>query len=100
MPHLIEVAFTGNRKEFFLWDAAEPPAKKAGVVVEADRGEDLGLVHATGDLAEKRSAGCAHGCGSSAPTRRALRLATPTELRQAETLRSLCLLYTSPSPRD
>lgn len=89
MSHLIEVAFTGNRKEFFLWDAAEPPAKKAGVVVEADRGEDIGLVHATGELAEKRSAGCAHGCGPAAPTRRALRLATVIEMRQAENLRKL-----------
>jgi cell fate regulator YaaT (PSP1 superfamily) len=89
MAHLIEVAFTGNRKEFFLWDAAEPPVKSAGVVVEADRGEDLGRVHATGELAEKRSAGCTHGCGSAAPTRRALRLATSAELRQAENLRKL-----------
>ena len=57
MPHLIEVAFKGNRKEFFLWEADEPPPLKAAVIVDADRGEDLGLVHALGELAAKRNAG-------------------------------------------
>ncbi|MDZ7630907.1 MAG: hypothetical protein U5K74_06005 [Gemmatimonadaceae bacterium] len=47
------------------------------MIVEADRGEDLGHVHATGELAEMRCRGCAHGCGTSAAaTRSALRLAT------------------------
>ena len=86
MAHLIEVAFTGNRKEFFLWESDDPPAPRAGVIVEADRGEDFGRVHATGELAEKRSIGCAHGCGSGAPARKALRLATPAEVQQAEGL--------------
>lgn len=89
MAHLIEVAFTGNRKEFFLWDSDDPPAPRVGVIVEADRGEDFGRVHATGDLAEKRSLGCAHGCGSGAPARRALRLATAAEVQQAEGLAKL-----------
>ncbi|HEX6251312.1 MAG TPA: regulatory iron-sulfur-containing complex subunit RicT [Gemmatimonadaceae bacterium] len=89
MAHLIEVAFTGNRKEFFLWESDDPPAPRAGVIVEADRGEDFGRVHATGELAEKRSLGCAHGCGSSAPARKALRLATATEVQQAEGLAKL-----------
>jgi cell fate regulator YaaT (PSP1 superfamily) len=79
MAHLIEVAFTGNRKGFFLWDDEAPPPLKAAVIVEADRGEDLGHVHATGELAEVRCRGCAHGCGTSTPTERALRLATPDE---------------------
>lgn len=89
MPHLIEVAFNGNRKEFFLWEADDPPAARAAVIVEADRGEDFGRVHATGELAEKRSLGCAHGCGTSTPARKALRLATPAEVRQAEGLANL-----------
>jgi cell fate regulator YaaT (PSP1 superfamily) len=46
------------------------------VIVEADRGEDFGRVHATGELAEVRCRGCAHGCGTAPPPRRALRLAT------------------------
>jgi len=52
MPQLIEVAFKGNRKDFFLWEQDEPPALKAGVIVDADRGEDLGFVLALGELAE------------------------------------------------
>jgi cell fate regulator YaaT (PSP1 superfamily) len=89
MSHLIEVAFRGNRKEFFLWDAADPPPLRAHLVVEGDRGEDLGRVHAIGEMAEKRNLGCSHGCGPAAPTRRALRLATSADVSQAETLEKL-----------
>lgn len=76
MAHLIEVAFRGNRKEFFSWDGETPPPLKAAVIVDADRGEDLGRVHSTGELADIRCRGCAHGCGTAPPARRALRLAT------------------------
>lgn len=81
MPHLIEVAFRGNRKEFFSWDGDTPPALRAAVIVDADRGEDFGRVHATGELAEVRCNGCAHGCGSTPPPRKALRLATKDDER-------------------
>ncbi len=76
MAHLVEVAFKGNRKEFFLWDYPDPPPLHAAVIVDVDRGEDLGHIHALGDLAQKRNGGCSHGCGSSLPERKALRLAT------------------------
>ena len=76
MPHLVEVAFKGNRKEFFLWDYPDPPPLNAAVIVDVDRGEDLGYVHALGELAEKRNGGCSHGCGTSLPERKALRLAS------------------------
>lgn len=79
MSHLIEVAFRGNRKEFFQWEEETAPSLKAGVIVEADRGEDFGHVHATGELAEVRCRGCAHGCGTTPPPRKALRLATAEE---------------------
>ena len=81
MSHLIEVAFRGNRKEFFSWDGDTPPALRAGIIVEADRGEDFGRVHATGELAEVRCKGCAHGCGTTPPPRKALRLATKDDER-------------------
>lgn len=81
MAHLIEVAFRGNRKEFFSWDGETPPPLKAGIIVEADRGEDFGRVHSTGELAAVRCNGCAHGCGSEPPARKALRLATPADVR-------------------
>ena len=76
MGHLIEVAFRGNRKEFFSWDGEQPPPLRAAIIVDADRGEDFGRVHSTGELAEVRCNGCAHGCGTTPPPRKALRLAT------------------------
>ena len=79
MAHLIEVAFRGNRKEFFTWTGETPPPLRAGVIVEADRGEDFGRVHSTGELAEVRCNGCAHGCGTTPPPRVALRLATKAD---------------------
>jgi cell fate regulator YaaT (PSP1 superfamily) len=86
MAHLVEIAFRGNRKEFFLWDYPDPPALKSAVIVDVDRGEDLGYVHALGELAQKRNGGCAHGCGNSAPTRKALRLATAKDRATAAEL--------------
>ena len=69
MPHLVEIAFKGNRKEFFLWDYPDPPPVNAAVIVDVDRGEDFGVVHAVGDVAAKRNTGCAHGCGTGMPER-------------------------------
>ncbi len=80
MTHLVEVAFRGNRKEFFQWDAETAPALKTGVIVEADRGEDFGRVHSTGELAELRCRGCAHGCGTTPPPKLIVRLASPEEV--------------------
>ncbi len=87
MSDLIEVAFKGNRKEFFKWeDVVPPPAPPTHVIVEGDRGEDLGQVHAIGDLAEKRFAGVAHGRMIGEATRRVVRLATRAEIGQAQAL--------------
>jgi cell fate regulator YaaT (PSP1 superfamily) len=84
---LIEVSFKGNRKEFFAWDGAEPPAVRAPVIVEADRGEDLGRVHATGELAAKRCRGTPHGLGEATPGKHARRLATADDVRREAELR-------------
>ena len=88
MPHLIEVAFKGNRKEFFLWEADEVPPLKAPVIVDADRGEDLGFVHALGDLAMRRSAGASHGLGDAEPTKKARRLGVADDVRRHDEVRS------------
>ncbi|HKH93794.1 MAG TPA: regulatory iron-sulfur-containing complex subunit RicT [Gemmatimonadaceae bacterium] len=87
VSQLIEVAFKGNRKEFFLWEADEPPLR-APVIVDADRGEDLGLVHATGLLAEQRSAHVPHGLLGAPPTHVAKRLATADDVRRLEEVRA------------
>lgn len=82
MAHLIEVAFRGNRKDFFRWDGDTVPSLKAAIIVEADRGEDLGHVHSTGELAEVRCKGCPHGCGTAAPSKVAIRMASPADQLQ------------------
>src|SRR5688500_11581679 len=89
MAHLVEVAFKGNRKEFFLWDYPDPPPLNAAVIVDVDRGEDLGYVHALGELAQKRNGGCSHGCGTSLPERKALRLATEKDRALSKDLAAL-----------
>ncbi len=86
MAHLVEVAFRGNRKEFFSWEGETPPPLRAPLIVEVDRGEDFGRVHSTGELAEVRCRGCAHGCGTTPPPRRVLRLATQDEVRRDHAL--------------
>src|SRR4051795_11599068 len=88
MPHLIEVAFKGNRKDFFLWDQDTPPAIKTPVIVDADRGEDLGFVHAVGELAEKRNSGTPHGYGTAGTSKKIRRLATTEDVKRAEELGS------------
>ena len=84
---LIEVCFKGNRKEFFLWEGEDPPALRSHVVVEADRGEDLGHVHAVGELAQTRAKGCAHGTGETPITQVARRVATVDDVKRLRELR-------------
>jgi cell fate regulator YaaT (PSP1 superfamily) len=88
MSHLIEVAFKGNRKDFFLWESEEAPPLKSAVIVDADRGEDLGRVHALGELAAKRNAGTPHGYGNAGTTKKARRLASKDDVRRADDLRA------------
>src|SRR5262245_25860683 len=85
---LIEVAFKGNRKDFFLWEQDEAPPIKAAVIVDADRGEDLGYVHSSGELAEKRNAGTPHGYGDVGTAKKVKRLASTEDVKRAEELRA------------
>ncbi len=85
---LVEVEFKGNRRVFFQWQGEEPLRPKAAVIVQVDRGEDLGRVYATGELAEKRKAGTTHGKASPAELPRVVRLATPNEVDRAVRLRA------------
>jgi cell fate regulator YaaT (PSP1 superfamily) len=88
VSQLIEVGFKGNRREFFLWEADEAPPRRAAVVVDADRGEDVGLVHSSGAEAEQRSAKVPHGLFGAPPTRVAKRLAVPDEVRRLDEARA------------
>ncbi len=88
MDHLIEIAFKGNRKEFFLWEGEAPPPLRAAVIVDADRGEDLGRIYSTGELAQKRAAGVPHAPGPEGAQRRARRLATTEDVQRHVELRA------------
>ena len=59
MNDVVEVRFKGNRKEYFTWPSPEPLALHEAVIVEVERGEDLGRVSALGRVAAKK---CGTGC--------------------------------------
>jgi cell fate regulator YaaT (PSP1 superfamily) len=60
MPQTVEVRFKGTRREFYTWaDDAEPLRLKEAVIVQLERGSDLGRVHTAGETAEKKCGSCA-----------------------------------------
>ena len=64
MTQTIEVRFKGTRKAYFVWeDEADPIRVKEPVIVEVERGRDLGRVTAVGDMAAQE---VRHGCSSCA----------------------------------
>lgn len=86
--HLVEVEFKGNRRAFFTWSGETPPPLRAAVIVQVERGEDLGRVHSTGELADRRKAGTTHGKASPAELPKVVRLATKKEIDTAVRLRA------------
>ena len=91
MTAVVEVRFKGNRLEYFNWSAEESLDPHDPVIVEVERGQDLGRVSAVGDTALKK---CARGCGGCALAdvpktveRQVLRRATSDDVRQADRLR-------------
>jgi len=90
MAELVEVRFKGNRKAFYTWEAAQPPAPGTAVVVEAERGQDLGIVSAVGEAAQKKcGVGCS-GCALAAPKEtkgKVLRVAAKEEEHLSRELR-------------
>jgi cell fate regulator YaaT (PSP1 superfamily) len=91
---LVEVRFKGNRRGFYRWPEPEDPLRlEEPVIVEADRGLDLGRVQSAGETAAKK---CGGGCGTScapgeAPKAEAepkvVRRASQEELKQLNELR-------------
>lgn len=86
--HLVEVEFKGNRRAFYQWTGETPLAPKTPVIVAVERGEDLGRIHTTGELAAKRKAGTTHGKATPTELPKALRVAKPEEVDRAVRLRS------------
>jgi cell fate regulator YaaT (PSP1 superfamily) len=84
---IIEVSFKGNRRDYY---ASELDAVDLSdyVIVEADRGEDLGRVTAAGAVAERKCSGCSTGCAAPVPVRRVMRVAVTDEVDRAISLRA------------
>ncbi len=92
MPQTVEVRFKGNRKGLFDFTDPEPLRLLDPVIVQAERGQDLGRVSAVGETALKKCgsgcAGCAVGeAPAAAPRMQVLRRATPEDVRRQEDLR-------------
>jgi cell fate regulator YaaT (PSP1 superfamily) len=87
MSRIVEVSFKGNRRDYY---ASEVPDLQISdyVIVEADRGEDLGRVTAAGAIAERKCSGCSTGCAAPVPQLRLVRVATHDEVQRAVQLRS------------
>jgi cell fate regulator YaaT (PSP1 superfamily) len=87
MSRIIEVSFKGNRREYFSFDDDDVGLNEH-VIVEADRGEDLGRVTATGAVAERKCSGCTTGCAAPVPGKRVTRRAQRDEVERAAGLRA------------
>jgi len=108
---IVEVRFKGNRKEYFTWPSEDALALHDAVIVEVERGQDLGRVSALGAVATKKCGSACQGCslaggeGRAAPAggppgsaavaappspppapHRILRRASPDDTAQAERL--------------
>jgi cell fate regulator YaaT (PSP1 superfamily) len=84
---IVEVSFKGNRRDYFAADGTDTGVD-THVIVEADRGEDLGRVTAAGAVAERKCSGCSTGCAAPTPARRVLRPARDEELQRSLALRA------------
>jgi cell fate regulator YaaT (PSP1 superfamily) len=109
LSEVVEVRFKGNRKEYFSWPSEEPLAVHDAVIVEVERGQDLGRVSALGAVAVRKCGASCGGCSLAAggagaagaagatdaaaagppatpPERRILRRATPADSALADAL--------------
>jgi len=86
MASFVEIRFKGTRRDYFTTRGLDINPG-AHVMVEADRGEDLGEVTALGSLAERKCSSSG-GCDTPTPEKRVLRLAEPAEVHRLADLRS------------
>jgi len=92
MPQTVEVRFKGNRKGLFDWPNDDDLLRmRDAVIVDADRGQDLGRISAVGETALKKCGSSCGGCasGEAPPGDRAaiLRRASPSDVSAHEELR-------------
>ncbi len=86
MAGFAEVRFKGTRKEYYSYSGLDVRTGQH-VIVEADRGQDLGLVSAIGVVAERKCSSSG-GCSTPTPENRIVRAAEATEVERIESLRS------------
>lgn len=86
MHGFAEVVFKSTRKDYFTYQGLDlVPGDR--VVVEADRGEDVGEVSAVGQIAERKCSS-AGGCGTAVPDRRVVRMANTSDAERLARLRA------------
>src|SRR5687767_2794975 len=92
VAQVVEITFKGNRRGYYL---TEDETLRVGeyVVVEAERGEDLGRVLTVGGIAAKKCSGCGSEIEEGAapatdPTLNVLRRAESTEVQKLMVLRA------------
>ena len=88
---ILLVRFKGLREECFSFRSAAPAREREYVIVEADRGQDLGWVKRAIDAASHK---CGGGCDDVAhrpvvpPSENVIRRASPADVRRAKELRA------------
>ena len=87
MAQILEVSFKGNRRGYYTY-AGVQARPESWVVVEAERGEDIGRVTATGAVAERKCSGCSTGCSAPVPDKRVIRVAADEDVERSRVLRS------------
>ena len=86
MPAFAEISFKGTRKGYFAYsDLDLRPGQH--VIVQADRGEDLGEVSAVGTIAERKCSSSSGGCATPTPDHSVVRHARDDEVSRWRTLR-------------
>ena len=86
MPDFAEISFKGTRKGYFAYsDLDLRPGQH--VIVQADRGEDLGEVSAVGTIAERKCSSSNGGCATPTPDHSVVRHARDDEVSRWKVLR-------------
>jgi cell fate regulator YaaT (PSP1 superfamily) len=85
VPGFAEIRFKGTRKDYFSYVGLDVRPGQY-VIVQADRGEDLGEVAAVGTIAERKCSSSG-GCATPTPERSVVRLARDDEVSRLRSLR-------------
>ena len=94
MPQTVEVRFKGTRKGYFVWEDEQDPIRvKDAVVVDVERGRDLGRVTAIGETADNKCGSSCSGCAvgdtteEKAAPKAVVRRATPDDIKAHQEIR-------------